>query len=209
MKIEEPEAKNLMADENPISNATEQEYLRYDEIVAAFDTLACDEKMKLHAIEATLRSGTKFEQGELLHEALYRALEGTRKCPKGTSILAFLVMTMKSISSHDRDKSRREVLVADPTETPIASVTDLSPVPSPEDDAIAVEDDAIAETVLQEIYHHFEDDEEATMVLMGWADGLRGVKLREVTGLDQAAVDYAAKRVRAGARKLRPDGWKA
>ncbi len=59
---------------------------------------------------------------------------------------------------------------------------------------------------MQAIHDNFEDDPEAQLVLMGWAEGLRGAPLREATGLDQARLDYAAKRIRTRMRKLYPQG---
>lgn len=199
--MKEREAQDPMPEATAIRDAPEREFLRPDEIGPAFDGLSHDDKMKLDAIETIRRRGTGFGKGELLREALCRALDGDRKCPRDVPIMAFLVMTMKSIASHDREQRRRVVAMADPPEPAQAGATDPPLAPSPEDEAIA-------ESVRREIYAHFENDEEATLVLMGWADGLRGKALREATGLDQAALDYAAKRIRAVARTRYPDGWK-
>jgi hypothetical protein len=77
--------------------------------------------------------------------------------------------------------------------------TGLSP-----EEALIENQDAAA---VQAIYDHFDDDPDAQLVLMGWADGLRGGALREATDLDQAALDYAAKRIRSRMRALYPEGW--
>ena len=46
------------------------------------------------------------------------------------------------------------------------------------------------------------------MLLLGWADGLRGQDLQDFVGAaDQAALDYLAKRVRRVIRKKFPKGW--
>lgn len=190
-----------MAEATAIQDAPKREFLRTDEIGPAFDGLSRDDKLKLYAIEAIRRRGTTFGKGELLREAVCRALDGERKCPREVPFMAFLVMTMTSITSHARKRDKRVVTVADPPEPARADAPD-SPLPS------SPEDDAIAASVLREIYAELESDEEAVLVLMGWADGLRGNALREATSLDQAGVDYAAKRIRAVARKLYPDGWK-
>lgn len=62
------------------------------------------------------------------------------------------------------------------------------------------------ETV-EAIFNIFDGDEKAQLVVMAWADGCRGAALREATGLDQAAVDYAAKRIRKKMKALYPNGW--
>lgn len=190
-----------MDEATTIPDAEKSEFLGIDEIGPAFDGLSHDDKLKLYAIEAIRRGGTEFAKGELLREALCRTLNGVRKCPRDTSFIAFLATTMRSIASHSRKQSKRVLAMADPPETPPEDSYGALSAPSPEDHAVAA-------SVLQEIYGHLENDEEATLVVMGWAVGLRGKALRDETGLDQAALDYAAKRIRAVARKLYPNGWK-
>lgn len=197
--MNEPDPQDPMAEATAIRDAPTRECLRADEIGPAFDGLSRDDKLKLYAIEAIRRRGTAFGKGELLREALCRALDGDRKCPRDVPIMAFLAMTMKSIASHAREQGKRVVVVADPMEPGSADATE-STAPSPEDEVVAA-------SMLRDIRAHLENDEEAMLVLMGWDEGLRGKALREATGLDQAGLDYAAKRIRAIARKLYPDGW--
>jgi hypothetical protein len=198
-EMKESGLQDLMAQGTAIQDAQKRECLRADEIGPAFDGLSRDDKLKLYAVEAILRRGTGFGKGDLVREAICRALEGDRNCPRDVPFMAFLVMTMKSMASHARGKHRRTVSQADPPERSHSDVRDLPTAPSPEDAMIAA-------SVLREIHAHFENDDEATLVLMGWAEGLRGKALREAIGLDQAGLDYAIKRIRVGARKLYPEG---
>ena len=46
------------------------------------------------------------------------------------------------------------------------------------------------------IHGCFEGDEQAQMVVLGWSEGYRGKELRDFVGVDQAALDYAIKRIR-------------
>jgi DNA-directed RNA polymerase specialized sigma24 family protein len=175
------------------------DFLGADEIIDAFEALSADDKLKLDAIEAIRRRGTRFGRGELLHEAVCRALVGERNCPRGLAFMAFLAMTMRSIASHDRKQRRRmesvgaAALDADPTAT----------VPSPEDQLMQKRDTA----AVQAIHGCFNDDSEAQLVILGWQDGLRGAELREATGLDQGQLDYAIRRIRTRMRKAYPEGW--
>lgn len=187
-----------MGEATAIPDVPARECLRPEEIGPAFDSLSQDDKLKLHAIEAIRRRGTAFGKNELLREALCRALDGERKCPREVPIMAFLAMTMKSIASHARKQGKRMVVAADPPEPEGADATE-STAPSPEDVVVAA-------SMLRDIRVRLENDEEAMLVLMGWDEGLRGKLLREATGLDQAGLDYAIKRIRAVARKLYPDG---
>lgn len=189
-----------MTETKMISDTPKGENFGTDEIGAAFDGLSPDDKLKLAAIETYLLGGTGLGKGDIVHEAVCRALTGQRKCPRKVVFMAFLVETMKSIASHAREKQRWTVVMANPPETVNTSATNSASTPSPEDELIAV-------SVIQRVHSHFEDDEEAGLVLMGWADGLRGKSLREATGLDQAKLDYAIKRIRTSMRKLYPNGW--
>ncbi len=176
-----------------------QTHLSMAEIGAAFDALSDDDRLKLTAIEAQLLGATGLGRGDLLHEALCRALTGRRKCPRHVPFMAFLIETMKSLAFHYRERHRRSVALADsPGQSDDLNNPDSIPGP---------EDQLISDSVLEDIYNHFESDDEATLVLMGWADGLRGGDLREATGLDQSGLDYAIKRIRARMRKLYPNGW--
>ncbi len=183
------------------------DHLSAAEIGAAFDALSPDDKLKLDAIETIRRRGTEFGAGELLHEAVCRTLTGERNCPRDVPFMAFLVQTMRSIASHARKKQRRSApLTAMPHAAGAAEDSQPDPPatgPSPEDVLIEKQDAA----AMQRIHDHFEDDPEAQLVLMGWADELRGRELREATGLDQAALDYAGKRIRSRMRALYPEGW--
>ena len=198
--MNEQDLQVSMAQATATSEVPEREYLRTDEIGRAFDDLSPDDKLKLGVIEMTLLSGTGLEKGDLLQEAVYRALDGDRKCPRGVSFMAFLVMTMKSVASHARTENSRTVVTADPAASADAAGIGLTAPCSPEDLASSA-------SVVEEIYSHFEDDEEASLVLLGWAEGLRGRDLREATGLNQGDLDYAIRRIRTRMRKLYPTGW--
>jgi hypothetical protein len=198
--MNEREPQDPMPEATAIRGAPKREYLRADEIGPAFDGLSREDKLKLYAVEAILRRGTGLGKGELLREAICRALDGERNCPRDLPFMAFLVMTLKSIASHARERQSRIVTCADSPEPTQTNGPGAARAPTPEDALVAT-------SAIRDIHAHFENDDEARLVLMGWADGLRGKALREATGLDQAGLDYAIKRIRTGARKLYPDGW--
>ena len=58
------------------------------------------------------------------------------------------------------------------------------------------------------IHGSFAGDEQAQMLVLGWSEGYRGKELRELLGVDQAALDYVIKRVRRAMMKRYPHGWK-
>jgi DNA-directed RNA polymerase specialized sigma24 family protein len=179
-------------------------HLEHDEVLAALDTISPDDRLKLHAIEGVLLRGTRFAPRGLLQEAVCRAIMGDRHCPKRVPFMAFLVMSMKSIASHDREQRWKTLqLVPRHGDASVAPSDCPADQLSPEEHMI---EQQAADTVKQ-IHDLFPEDTEAQLVIMGWADGLRGRELREATGLDQAALDYAGKRIRAQMRKQYPNGW--
>jgi hypothetical protein len=176
------------------------------EIGAAFDGLSAEDRLKLDAIETVFRGGTGFGPNELIYEAVCRTLTGKRHCPRAVPFMAFMVETMRSIAHHERAKRRREVpLTLAPRQggaaegPPDCASEQLTP-----EELLMEQESADA---VQTIHEMFADDAEAQLVLMGWAEGHRGKALREATGLDQAALDYAAKRIRSRMRKQYPNGW--
>lgn len=176
-------------------------FLSCEELLVALDALTPDEKLKLADIEAARLDGTSFTPGELLQEALCRALLGERNCPRNVPFMAFMAQTMRSIANHNREQARRTVSTSD------NAGGDAAPpgatAPSPEDELMQRQDAA----AVQAIHGCFEDDPEAQLVLLGWQDGLRGSELREATGLDQGKLDYAIRRIRKRMRSAYPQGW--
>jgi hypothetical protein len=65
-----------------------------------------------------------------------------------------------------------------------------------------------SEDTVVAIHDCFEGDEQAQMVVLGWSEGYRGKELRDFVGVDQAALDYAIKRIRRTMTKRYPNGWK-
>jgi DNA-directed RNA polymerase specialized sigma24 family protein len=198
-----------MSDPVVIENApaVPVDHLDADEVIVALDSLSPDEKLKLHAIEKVYLGGTGFSPNELLHDAMCRAIIGKRKCPRDVAFVAFLVETMRSIAYHDRKKRRRE--------PPLPS----APRPDGEDDDgqpdITADQLTPEEHLLEQeavdtitvIHRHFDGDDQAQMVLLGWADEMHGKELREFVGVDQAGLDYAIKRIRRVMKKHYPNGW--
>jgi len=196
-----------------MSNATvirdapaEPDFLGAHEIGAAYEALSAGDKLKLDAVETVLRRGTEFGPQELLHEAMCRALLGRRNCPRDVPFMAFLIESMKSIASHARERRHRSPsLAAVPRhgraiEGPPDCASDGL---NPEEHLLEKEAAGTVET----IHGLFEDDGEAQLVVLGWAEGLRGKPLRNSAGLDQAGLDYAGKRIRKRMKTLYPDGW--
>jgi hypothetical protein len=180
--------------------------LRPDEFMAALADLSAAEKLKLAKIEAIYRKGTSYRSGDLLREVGMRVALDKRHCPRNIAIMAFMIKAMKSISYHEKQRLWRErALFADaaPAETGLGETT-FSPALEMEAGR-HTERDAHSAEAMEEIYKLFEKDREAQQVIAGLALGLRGAELRDEAGLDQAALDYAKKRIRKKIGALYPE----
>jgi DNA-directed RNA polymerase specialized sigma24 family protein len=190
------------------ASASADEFLCPEEVMAAAEALSADDKLKLDDIEKVRRRGTSFSEGELLHEVLCRVWLGKRKCPRDTSLMAFLVMSMKSIAGHDRAaRKRTRTLGAVPREG--AALPSATAIAQDVEQTIqeTLERAQRALETVDDIFTLFDGDEEAQYLILGWSDGKRGAELREATGLDQAGCDRVAKRIRKKMRSLYPNGW--
>lgn len=183
------------------------DFLSADEFIGALEALSPEEKLKLADIEALRRGGTEFTPGELVQEAICRTLAGERNCPRGVPFMAFMAQTMRSIASHDRLQRGRESsfeeMQAAGNATADGAADPPAVGPSPEDQLM--QEELIA--AVRAIHGHFDDDQDAQLVLLGWQDDLGGAALREATGLGQGQLDYAIRRIRTRMRKAYPRGW--
>jgi DNA-directed RNA polymerase specialized sigma24 family protein len=182
--------------------ATSDEFLDSEDISEVFDTLSPENRLKLSEIERVALRGTDLSPGDLLHEALCAAIMGDRKCPRRVPFMAFIVQTMRSIASHHREKRQREPADGGAAQEarPVFSDSTLDP------EQMLIERES--EDTVRAIHDCFEGDEQAQTVVLGWSEGYRGKELRDFVGVDQAALDYAIKRVRRTMTKRYPNGWK-
>jgi DNA-directed RNA polymerase specialized sigma24 family protein len=185
--------------------ATSDGFLDSEDISEAFDSLSPEYRLKLYEIERVALCGTDLSPGDLLHEALCAAIMGDRKCPRDVPFMAFIIQTMRSIASHHREKRRRE-----PADGGAAQeVQEARPVFSAaasDPERLLIERES--KDTVDAIHDCFEGDEQAQMVVLGWSEGYRGKELRDFVGVDQAALDYAIKRIRRTMTKRYPNGWK-
>jgi hypothetical protein len=177
-------------------------YLDATEILAAFQALSGGEKLKLGVVDARLRGETAYEPTELLRESLTRALLGRRRCPRDVPFMAFMVETMRSIAFHDRQRRAKNETFEDCSETsPAPSAMSGARPPTPEETMMSDE-------TVRTIHAHFDGDEKAGMLLLGWGADLKGKDLCEFVGEDQPGLDYLIKRVRRSMNRLYPNGFR-
>lgn len=130
----------------------------------------------------------------LLQEAMLKLWSAERRWPRGVHTLVVLTNVMHSIASNFRKRDakgaidRRVAVEADRIEqghTPQAvPVQDVTP-----------EEIANAKSELDEVQRLVAGDEDAELVVMAWADGLRGKAAADEIGLDMKKYEAARKRL--------------
>lgn len=114
------------------------EYATPQEILDAFAKLTDREKRSLHGVVSQHLCGSRFSSAlDLVHEALYLAIEGRRKWPRGLNFAIFLAMTARSVASADRTSSGNSRMDARPVEDLLDWSRDGATVAHPSAEACA------------------------------------------------------------------------
>lgn len=134
---------------------------------------------------------------DLLSEALTLLLDGTRVWRCGVDLLVTLKTIMRSIAYDERKKVKNgpidhRVLIdtspaPDALEGHLPSITSI--------DTLGPEQIADARNQLKYLEELVADDEEASMVLMVWAEGLRGKEAADELNYDAKRYDAARQRL--------------
>lgn len=159
-------------------------------------------RAKLLKAAAYHMAGTDYEPQDLLSEAVQRALDGERKCPRGVAPHVFLGNAMKSIAW-----ARREQLEGEPDMVSLEQAEDVvaTPARSPERAIIARQD---CDGMLAALDELFADDAEAQVVFMGRIDGLEADEIRAIGEWDLQAYATICRRMRNKINKKFPGGWR-
>jgi hypothetical protein len=98
------------------TNASTETTLAVAEVTARIRAMSDADKIRLIRTSTYLSFGGARSPADLRQEAIRRAIAGTRKCPNGLSIIAFLKGAMRSIAWADRKAiSRAPKLAAVPS----------------------------------------------------------------------------------------------
>jgi DNA-directed RNA polymerase specialized sigma24 family protein len=137
-----------------------------------------------------LLKGLPVEPDALLTEAVARTLGGVRKFNREHPIEANLYETMRSIASswHKARKRKPEVSLEDLISSGEDDQDPLEVLAAPEGSQPSPEQELQFKQEMDGILALFEDREDAQLVIMGRAEGLKGTALAECAGLDQASL---------------------
>jgi len=127
---------------------------------------------------------------DLLHEALVRALDGSRHWPSGVPFLVFLAGVMRSICDEIWRHRRREIALIAFGEHAEVESQDV-PCPVPDQERILAASEALGE-----LYRLFTGDGIALRILSGLANGLSAADIRTAYGLSEVEYDSARRRMR-------------
>jgi DNA-directed RNA polymerase specialized sigma24 family protein len=157
------------------------------------------EKISRHYADASTMSAD-----DILAEALVRALDGTRKCPRGVNLMVFLARAMKSIAWADRTsaKAQREI---GPVEDRPAD-TDLMEVST----VVGLEEQVIQQDLRKKqvdaLMALFHDDEDATLWLMARMDAESLEEMQALTGFGATKLNTVGRRIRRKVEREFPHG---
>jgi hypothetical protein len=196
-----------------------------EELSAAIQGLSEPERLRLSRRGDQLAYGTCYANGlDLLDEAVLRALSGAagsadegkkgRVWRHGVEIVAFLMMTMKGLSSDSRGSlttrvdRRMEALAGEDGEALSAIYESELSHESVEHTLIEREDlearERQAEVDAALIEKRFADDDEVLAILEGEKEGWSAERIREEFGMSKLAYSTARTRLRRGLDKLMP-----
>jgi hypothetical protein len=143
-----------------------------------------------------------WESSDLLHEAIIKLYEGSRRWPRGEHPLVVLKTAMHSISSNLRKRSQASPIDANITIDPSVELgAEVTPVAHGKI-AITPEDYAVSKQQLDAVYATVSGDEDLEFLIIVWADRLRGEEAMRELGWDEKRYDAARKRLNRRLRAL-------
>jgi RNA polymerase sigma-70 factor (ECF subfamily) len=178
-----------------------------DEVTAAIKALSVADRVRVKRAAQYFCRHWTMSPDDLLQEAILRALEGGRKCPRNIEIVVFLIGIIRSLSSTEaRAMKRKPVLHV----VPMIGEGDESfdpPDGRPDPEAQLAEVEAAAATK-KRILDVFSDDLIAQTVAEGIMDNMEGKELLDLCGLNEKGLATKRRLVKRRLEKEFPDGWK-
>ena len=160
------------------------------DVGAALAALSDDDLLRLRALARLRARGLPggVSWSDLLHEAVLRALEGTRRWPPSVPLLAFLAGIMRSLCDEQWRRRRRENLLLRPGDA-ATTLADVAADADPERAFAAAE-------ALAAVDRLFASDAVALKVLAGLTNGLSVEEIQRLYGLSAVEYDTARRRMR-------------
>jgi DNA-directed RNA polymerase specialized sigma24 family protein len=194
-----------------VGKSDQIDVLGVTDLRVAFESFEAADLLRLNAAGRYFGWKCQTDGAELLGEAVVRALNGTRRCPRHVAATTFLIGVMKSLASEIIEKRGADPLsriVADDTFSPDGLLaSEPTPAPNPEDALAIKEAEEGMAALVMEIESLFADDAEALTILRGEMNGLSAEEIREDGAIKEIAYNSARRRIRRRIDKAYPNGW--
>lgn len=140
---------------------------------------------------------------DLLHEAMVSIYEGAESADCGrhwrkdeVPFVAFVAGTMRSIASHwfeahEDDEYTEADLLIESEDGDLISPLDAAPSGAPNQERGASAKEELGATLKL-----FSDDDDAVLIIEGWAEGMTGPEIVKELGMPQPQYDAGVKRIR-------------
>lgn len=138
---------------------------------------------------------------DVLGEVVAQLLADERRFPQGKRPVVVLKNASRSVANNARrsawERRRADDVAVEPESNPddFEGAEDARPVAPAAVDGRTPEDEALAKEQLDDFLNAIEDDPDAQLVAIAWAEGSRGAEAIAATELDPKAYDAARKRV--------------
>lgn len=180
------------------------------EVEAALAAFEPADWQRTKIIASTLCAGvTGWTADDLRQEAMCKLLGRERVWPRGIHPLVVLKTVMHSIASNTRKHNEASPIdanvVVDPFE---ADVDDMTPVAHGKV-TVTPEDETSGKQQIAAIYAALGGDEDMELLVVVWADGVRGSEARKELGWDEKKYDAVRNRLLRRLAALDPDRRKS
>lgn len=181
--------------------------LTAQEVQDALTALTAADLLRLERAAVIYTVGIGVEARDVVNEAIRRALDGTRKCPRDLPLLNFLVGAMRSMAWAARASEKEEPMIESMSSTLDDGQVVIEPRATDrnaEETLLAHEDSRARLKALEGLFH---DDEDAQLVLMGDLEDMNAGEIRALCDWDEAAFATIRRRMRRRINVAFPKGW--
>ena len=197
-----------------------EDWLSSKEIEEALSKLTDDDLFKLskaakyHARKKGYHNDD--DADDLMQQAIMLALDGTRRGKRSMQFIPFLIGAMRSEAHRAKKKVSVENNSVSPGEKPMGdfiSKVSEAQTASHEDNVIELETETEnkkkSEDAANKLFSLFEDDEEATYVLIAVSEGKSPDDVCKEVGIDRKRYQTVRKRIRRALNEHFPKGWRS
>lgn len=184
-----------------------------EEVIQAIESLSDEDFYRLRKAASFCLMGSDYiDLDEIINEAICRTLHGERNWPKSVPFIAYMIQTMKGLSSDSRDSLQRsrtkqlEALAPDGVNIEEVMGRLDQRHPDPLTNLIEVEVNSErqvrAKVDSDRIEVFFAEDAQVTWLILGIKEESSPADIMELSGMTQTQYDTARRRFRRGVAKI-------